>query len=59
MQQSRSPANDAIEINHGSCKVRIPENGPVTINTDVIIGGISFLNHIHPESIGSVTGKPE
>lgn len=47
MQQSRTHANDAIEINHGTCKVRIPENGPVSINTDLIIGGISFLSHVH------------
>lgn len=47
MQQSRAHANDAIEINHGACKVRIPENGPVIINTDIIINGKSFLSHVH------------
>lgn len=47
MKPSRSHANDAIEINHGSCKFRIPENGPVSCSTDIIIGGKSFLNHTH------------
>ena len=47
LQPTRSHANDAIEINHGYCKFRIPENGPVSINTDLIIGGKSFLNHTH------------
>ncbi len=59
LQPSRAHANDAIEINHGSCKFRIPENGPVSCSTDLIIGGISFLQHIHPESIGTATGPPE
>lgn len=59
MKPSRSHSNDAIEITHGSCKLRMPEGGPVTLNTDIVIGGISFLGHIHPESIGTVTGPPE
>ncbi len=60
LQPIRAHANDAIEINHGSCKVRIPENGPMTINTDLIINGKSFLEHIHPENDnGGPTGPPE
>lgn len=61
MQKVRSHANDAIEINHGSCKVRIPEGGPVEINTDVVIGGISFLGHVHGgvTSGSSNTSTPE
>jgi hypothetical protein len=59
MKPTRATNNSAIEIKHGSCVLSIPENGPASINTDLIIGGISFLGHIHPESIGSVTGPPE
>ncbi|MDD4599616.1 hypothetical protein SDC9_04134 [bioreactor metagenome] len=46
------------------------ETSTLTINTvgavnitgatgDVIVNGISLVNHIHPESIGSATGKPQ
>lgn len=59
MQQARTHSNDAIEINHGNCKFSIPENGPVSCSTDMVINGVSFLEHIHPESIGTVTGPPE
>ena len=59
MKPSRSHSNDAIEITHGNCKLRMPEGGPVTLNTDIVIGGISFLGHVHPESIGSQTGPPK
>ena len=43
------------------CKgsIIIRANGNVTVIGDVIADGISLKNHIHPESIGSVTGKPQ
>ncbi len=59
MKPGRSHSNDAIEITHGGCTFRMPEGGPVSLNTDIVIGGISFLGHVHPESIGTVTGPPE
>lgn len=34
-------------------------DGTVTVTQDVIANGISLVNHTHPESIGSVTGKPQ
>ena len=43
------------------CKgsVIIKAAGNVTVTGDVTADGISLKNHIHPESIGSVTGKPQ
>ena len=39
--------------------VNIAAAGNVNVTGDVIANGISLVNHIHPESIGSVTGKPQ
>lgn len=39
--------------------INIIAAGNVNVTGDVIANGISLLNHIHPESIGSVTGKPQ
>jgi hypothetical protein len=47
MKPTRSTNNNAIEITNGGCTVSIPSGGPVSINTDVIINGISFLQHVH------------
>lgn len=59
MKPSRNHSNEAIEITHGSCMLRIPDGGPVSLNTDIVISGISFLGHVHPESIGSQTSPPK
>ncbi len=44
-----------------NCKgpITIKATGNVIVTGDVIADGISLKNHIHPESIGSVTGKPQ
>jgi phage baseplate assembly protein V len=34
-------------------------SGSITSTGDVVAGGISLMSHIHPESIGSVTGGPQ
>lgn len=47
MKPSRSTNNDAIEIINGNCTISIPEGGPVSCNTDIVIKGISFLSHVH------------
>lgn len=39
--------------------VNITATGNVNVTGDIIANGVSFSNHIHPESIGSVTGKPQ
>ena len=61
MKPSRSTNNDAIEIKHGGCTFSMPENGPILINTDVIINGISFLDHVHGGVVsgGAKTSTPE
>lgn len=33
--------------------------GTLNITGDVVVNGISFLGHKHPESIGSITGVPQ
>jgi phage baseplate assembly protein gpV len=37
---------------------KIDVTGPVTCDADVVASGKSLVGHIHPESIGSVTGVP-
>jgi phage baseplate assembly protein V len=39
--------------------INIIAAGNVNITGDVIANGISLINHIHPESVGTVTGKPQ
>ena len=39
--------------------VNITAAGNVNVVGDVIGDGISLKNHIHPESVGTVTGKPQ
>ena len=57
-------------VDFGDGSVVEYEKGSITINSskavniiaptgDVVVNGISLVNHIHPESIGSVTGKPQ
>jgi hypothetical protein len=59
MKPVRSTDNSAIRIKHGSCVFSMPKDGPVSINTDLVIGGISFLGHVHPENdSGGPTGPP-
>jgi phage baseplate assembly protein V len=38
--------------------VTITAAGNVNVTGDVIANGVSLINHIHPESVGTVTGKP-
>ena len=46
-------------LKNGSTVLRIEAGGSVYIDgADIVVNGISFLKHIHPESIGSVTGVP-
>lgn len=55
----REYPNDVC-LAYGSTSVRIQPGGNVVIDGgDLIVGGVSFLNHIHHESIGTVTGPPE
>ena len=37
----------------------IEVTGNINVTGDVVASGISLVNHIHPESIGSVTGAPQ
>jgi phage baseplate assembly protein gpV len=37
---------------------KIDVAGPVTSDADVVASGKSLVSHIHPESIGTVTGGP-
>ena len=37
---------------------KIDVTGPVTCDADVVASGKSLVGHIHPESIGTVTGVP-
>lgn len=47
-------------LKNGATVLRVEAGGNVHIEgADLIVGGISFLQHIHPESIGSVTGAPQ
>lgn len=39
--------------------VNIIAVGNVNVTGDVVANGISLVNHIHPESIGTITGKPQ
>ncbi|AIF51262.1 phage baseplate assembly protein V [Pelosinus sp. UFO1] len=39
--------------------INIIAAGNVNVTGDVIANGVSLINHIHPESIGTVTGKPQ
>ena len=56
-----------IEFDRSSSTLIIDAKGPiiikaagnVTVTGDVTANGISLVNHTHPESIGSVTGKPQ
>ena len=47
-----------LDINCGSGTVNVIAAGNVNVTGDVIADGISLKTHIHPESIGSVTGPP-
>lgn len=47
-------------LKNGSTVLRIESGGSVHIDgADLVVNGISFLNHIHPESIGTETGPPK
>lgn len=47
-------------LRNGTTTFRLEPSGAVYIDSaDLVVNGISFLQHIHSESIGSVTGPPE
>lgn len=48
----------ALCIRLGNTTLRIEGGNVIIENGDLIIDGISFKQHSHPESIGSVTGPP-
>jgi len=50
-----------VEHDQGSGTLTVTSTGAVNINAssgDVVVNGISLVNHTHPESIGTVTGPP-
>ncbi len=51
---SADSAVPMINLNGGKMTV----NGDIIVTGDVIASGVSLVNHTHPESIGSNTGKP-
>jgi phage baseplate assembly protein gpV len=57
------PSADAPTMDLGGGTLRIIGNlfidGDITVTGDVVANGISLTQHIHPESIGSVTGGPQ
>lgn len=51
--------NDVCLKNH-STMLRIEAGGAIHIDgSDLIVDGISFKQHVHPESIGTQTGPPK
>lgn len=60
---SVAPGADAPTIDLGGGTLRIIGDlfidGSVEVTGDVVASGISLTSHIHPESIGTVTGVPQ
>ena len=51
-----------VEYDRSTSAMTVTCTGSLSITAasgDVVVNGISLVNHIHPESIGSVTGKPQ
>lgn len=57
------PSADAPTMDLGGGTLRLIGNlfidGTVTVTGDVIAAGISLTQHIHPESVGTVTGAAQ
>lgn len=57
---SEASQDKRILEHNGDLEIKCSGQVNITGSTgDVIVNGISLVNHIHPESIGTVTGKPQ
>jgi len=58
-----APSADAPTMDLGGGTLRVIGNlyveGDIVVTGDVTASGISLVTHIHPESVGSVTGAPQ
>lgn len=51
-----------VEYDRAASQMTISTPGTIHITAnagDVVVNGISLVNHTHPESVGTVTGKPQ
>jgi phage baseplate assembly protein gpV len=56
-----SAGEPTMDLGGGTLRVigNLYVDGDVVVTGDVTASGISLVTHIHPESIGSVTGAPQ
>ena len=63
IEYDRDANHFRMDLAGGSVTISAPGGititGNVTVQGDVVADGISLKAHIHPESIGSVTGAPQ
>jgi Phage protein Gp138 N-terminal domain len=48
----------ALVLSYGEAYLKIPEGGPIQTSVDIVIAGISFDAHVHPDAQGGYTGPP-